>query len=359
MLECCRWRKKMKKLAFQHAFYYTEMYFRKYLKKYVHKLGKMGNKYGWPELKEFVDLCSDDLEEALTESMCSKELRDQQTYFYAGSNEVRRNAVRRILVADLVQLIFNKPQVVKMNIVREKEKRRYVKIINNIVQYAIGLRRELNTAQSVAKTKLQEYWADRTPPMLVILGFIFAGKLYLDIKKTQTGRWEDILGSTLTLALTVMAFVGAFFMVYLRLPHAVDGATRQKASDYYLASKDPLGSFLSSIIPGSTAYQQQVDACFNGITVNMRDVIKEMTHSVTVHVDYVSEGAYSESSSDEDEPASSMAVSIGKAYNEPIEPPPPGDDESLIAELESQQRELELKLAGLRGDEVVDGAPLV
>eukprot|EP01064_Diplonema_japonicum_P016462 TRINITY_DN24474_c0_g1_i1.p1 TRINITY_DN24474_c0_g1~~TRINITY_DN24474_c0_g1_i1.p1 ORF type:complete len:342 (+),score=93.43 TRINITY_DN24474_c0_g1_i1:74-1099(+) len=325
MSECCRMRKRMKVLAFDHAVHYTEKYFRKYLKKYIRKVGKMGKKYGNCEVKEFIDATAEELVDILTESLCCEEVRQQQTYIYATNNADRLKRTSRVMVTETTRLLYTRPSLEGTHL----NKKKMVKVVDNVVAYAFGLRKELNIAQSVAKTKLQEYWADRTPPLVCILGMVLAGKLYLDIKKMETEEWEDILGFSLSVTLTVLAFVGAFFMVYLRLPHAVDGATRQKASDFYLMSKDPLGKFLMSFTPGSDHYTRQVDECFNSITKFMTETVKERTpHHIA---DTVSEGAYTESSSE-----GSVRDTGELDCNAPYY-----DDDSLLAELESQQREAE------------------
>ncbi|KAJ9458223.1 hypothetical protein DIPPA_06755 [Diplonema papillatum] len=134
-------------------------------------------------------------------------------------------------------------------------------LVLSVVTYSFKLRKELNTATSVAKTKVQEYWADRIPPMVLTLGLIVLGKLYLDVLSIKNDTGEDRVNVIISAALTVLGFIFAFYMIFLRLPHAVDGATKQKASDFYQTQKDPLGRLITELST-SNYYKDQVAECF-------------------------------------------------------------------------------------------------
>ena len=56
------------------------------------------------------------------------------------------------------------------------------------------------------------------------------------------------------------------------VPHAVDGAAKQKASDFYIKSKIELGAYLSKIIRESDWYEGKVKNSFNFCSYHLQSL---------------------------------------------------------------------------------------
>ena len=210
-------------------------------------------------------LNSDVIFASLNGVFCSKEVANQQYYIYASDNKARRMEVEDALVENLSKTLFGKEN--NMHLVSEVADEKLIRdLITNTVIFASGLREQLNTATSIAKTKLQEYWTNRTPPLLVVIGSVLLIKLSLESASAHGSTSNsDAAIITLSFALIFIAFLGTFLMLFLRLPHAVDGASKQKASDFYISRKGPLGNWVSSSTVGCQEYEDKVSNCFSDL----------------------------------------------------------------------------------------------
>eukprot|EP01060_Flectonema_neradi_P009765 TRINITY_DN1696_c1_g1_i1.p1 TRINITY_DN1696_c1_g1~~TRINITY_DN1696_c1_g1_i1.p1 ORF type:complete len:337 (+),score=80.82 TRINITY_DN1696_c1_g1_i1:52-1011(+) len=256
-------RKRMLKMALAYASHYQKRHFDKYLKKYLNKIVKLSRHSGNDTLMEFVLLNDEVLFDTLRGVFCSKEVARQQYYIYASGNTDRRMDVENKLVDSLCSTLLSKKGNSHL-IADVRDEKLIRELLQKTVTFASGLREQLNTATSIAKTKLQEYWTNRTPPMLAVIGSIFLIKVSVEsIAAHGTTNDHDAAMVTLSFALIFIAFLGAFLMLFLRLPHAVDGASKQKASDYYTSWKGPLGLWVSSSTSGCKEYQWKVDSCFS------------------------------------------------------------------------------------------------
>jgi len=218
--------RRMRSIALHHAERYRNYWFKTYTAKFVKKIGKMAHKEGNHAVAHFVRENSEMLVDWPAEVLCSPDVTKNEAYLFCPSNSALLAETKGRMRDAFGQL---------------KTEANISAVTEAIVDFAFGLRNQLIASSSVAKTKVREYWEDRIPPMVILLGVLLIVQLiFLDYDKPGGKGW-------VTTAVTLSGFTASFVMVYLRLPHAVDAATKQKASDYYIAHKDSVGRLIVDI----------------------------------------------------------------------------------------------------------------
>ena len=319
-LLCCRASATgvMERHAASYADHFVRRYFTEFLEKYLRKMSKLAKKNRLPSLEQFVCKNEKVILHCLTDGLCAAEFQKRQAYLFSHVNEDRLHDLKRFAASELMKQLScneeNSELMQSMSFVGTKalEKARKQQqlaaanvtlshevssqIIHEIVKFAFGLRGELNAGASVATTKLKEYWANRTPPLLFLMAITLSARMYLDL--TGAGKKTDTeLG--FIFFITGFGVFAAFAMVYLRLPHAVDGACFQKASDFYTARKVGLAQLVNeaacqSLEQNVSFYGRQQDECFQATTLRLsaafshafaESAVAAPTHAITVHDD--------------------------------------------------------------------------
>ena len=267
--------------ATSFAHHYSKKHFEAYVRRYLSRIRKVATAHGDTALCAFVDATEERVVQGLKEALCGRGFARDQASIFCPVNSARLETLVLHTAATLLNLLRHELDgqvgaggtAPDGGVVGLSPAEAYmasqgdvvVCLLGEVVRYAFELRRELSAGYSIAVRKMHEYWANRTPPLLGTLSLVIAARLYLDLTMTSDSKTD--LEKALILFITIFTFLSAFLMVYLRLPHAVDGACQQKCSDVYTNSKGPLSQLVTELISRSRShnldfYGNQLDECF-------------------------------------------------------------------------------------------------
>eukprot|EP00754_Rhynchopus_humris_P024801 Rhum_TRINITY_DN14916_c10_g1::Rhum_TRINITY_DN14916_c10_g1_i2::g.128480::m.128480 len=288
------------------AHHYSKKHFEAYVRRYLSRIRKVATAHGDTALCAFVDATEERVVQGLKEALCGRGFARDQASIFCPVNSARLETLVLHTSATLLNLLRHEldgqvgtggsstapdggcvvEPLSPANAYMAAQGGVVVCLVGEVVRYAFELRRELSAGYSIAVRKMHEYWANRTPPLLGTLSLVIAARLYLDL--TMTSESKTDLEKALILFITIFTFLSAFLMVYLRLPHAVDGACQQKCSDVYTNSKGPLSQLVTELISRSRShnldfYGNQLDECFTeagrNITASLADAFPAATQT--------------------------------------------------------------------------------